>query len=175
MQILYVHASKYGNGEKVAAEFARQMAQRYVDVTIRHVRDVKANRLMDADLYVFSSPGRMGKPPRRVRRFLANVQLPVGTRCAILATELAAQPNKKTGLIPTDEELARWRQVVPIMHELLATKGLVSVEEATVQVTAVKGPLEPDWEQKVADLVAKLPCPTPIAIPDPDRAQPERR
>ena len=62
MKIEYVHASKYGNGAKVAAEFATQMVAMGAEVNVHHVREVSAKALPPADLYVFSSPGRMGRP-----------------------------------------------------------------------------------------------------------------
>ena len=62
MKIEYVHASKYGNGAKVAAEFEKQMAAKGAEVNVHHVREVSAKALPPADLYVFSSPGRMGRP-----------------------------------------------------------------------------------------------------------------
>jgi hypothetical protein len=70
---------------------------------------------------------------------------------------MAPQPNKKTGQMPTDEELAKWQRVRPIMNEILQGKGLVMVAEDKVQVTGLKGPLEDAWQQKVevfADRVA---------------------
>jgi menaquinone-dependent protoporphyrinogen IX oxidase len=38
MKIEYFHASKYGNGAKVAEEFQRQMAVKGVIVAIQHVK-----------------------------------------------------------------------------------------------------------------------------------------
>jgi hypothetical protein len=71
-----------------------------------------------ADLYLFSSPGRMGKPIGGMRRFLKKTKLPSGTKYAILTTEGAPQPDKKTGRMPTEEELAKWQRVIPIMNEI---------------------------------------------------------
>jgi menaquinone-dependent protoporphyrinogen IX oxidase len=62
MKIEYLHASKFGNGAMVAAEFARAMAARGVSVEVHHIREVRPTELSAADLYVFSSPGRFGKP-----------------------------------------------------------------------------------------------------------------
>ena len=58
--------------------------------------------------------------------------------------------------MPTEEELARWQRVRPIMNEILQAKGLVKVGEDKVYVTAMKGPLE-EGEQKVSGFVATLP------------------
>jgi hypothetical protein len=157
MDIQYVHASKFGNGAKVAAEFERQMATHGVGVAVHHVDDVKAGGLAAADLYIFSSPGRMGRPIGAMRRFLKRVSLPPGTRYALLTTEMAPRPDKKTGRMPTEEEICRFEKVRPIMHELLQAKGLVPVGVEKVYVTDMKGPLEEGWQRKVgnfADMIA---------------------
>jgi hypothetical protein len=157
MKIEYVHASKFGNGASVAEEFRRQMAAKGVTVGVHHIREARPDRLPTADLYVFSSPGRMGKPIGGMRRFLKKLRLPAGTRYAILTTEMAPQPDKKTGQIPTEEEQARWQRVRPIMNELLQGAGLVKVAEDKVHVTGLKGPLEEGWQQKVAAFAARIP------------------
>lgn len=157
MRIEYFHASKYGNGAAVADEFTRLMAAKGVTVNVHHIRDVSPKQLPAADLYLFSSPGRMGKPIGRMRRFLAKLALPAGTQYAILTTEAAPQPDKKTGRMPTEEELARWQRVIPIMNELLQAKGLVRVAEGKVHVTNLKGPLEEGWQKKVENFVAQIP------------------
>ena len=124
MRIEYFHASKYGNGAMVAEEFKKQMASWSVAVTIHRIRDARQKELPPADLYLFSSPGRMGKPIGGMRRFLEHVSL------------------------PTDEEMARWQRVIPIMNELLQEKGLVKAAEGKVLVSGLKGPLEEGWQKK---------------------------
>jgi hypothetical protein len=156
MHIEYFHASKFGNGAAVAEEFKRQLAGQGVTVSIHHIEDAAARQLPMADLYVFSSPGRFGKPIRGMRRFLARVELPAGTRYAVLTTEAAAQPDKKTGRVPSEEELAKWRRVIPIMNEILQRKGLTRVAEGKVMVTGVKGPLEEGWQLKVEAFAAQV-------------------
>ena len=157
MRIEYVHASKYGNGARVAEEFAKDMAARGVAVTIHHIDDVKPADLPPADLYLFSSPGRMGKPIKGMRAFLKSVRLPAGTRYALLTTEMAPKPDKKTGRMPTEEEICRFQKVRPIMNDLLQGKGLVEVAEEKVYVTDIKGPLEDGWRQKVEAFASSIP------------------
>ena len=167
MRIEYLHASKYGNGAMVAEEFDKQMAAKGVTVDVHHIREARPDRLPTADLYLFSSPGRMGKPIGGMRRFLKKLRLPAGTRYAILTTEMAPQPDKKTGRIPTEEEQARWQRVRPIMNELLQGAGLVKVAEDKVHVTGLKGPLEGGWQKKVAAFAARIPtrkCRAPTAV-----------
>src|SRR5258708_10830653 len=135
MNIGYYRASKFGNGAMVAEEFKKIMAARGVAVSVQHIRDADPRDLPPADLYVFSSPGRMGKPKGNARRFLRKVSLEPGTWYAILTTQAAPRPDKKTGKIPTQEELDRWERLIPGMNELLEAKGLKNVAEGTVQVT----------------------------------------
>jgi flavodoxin len=157
MSIEYVHASHYGNGAMVAEEFKKQMAAKGATVNVHHIKRMSANELPPADLYLFSSPGRMGKPIGGARRFLKNLTLPAGTEYAILTTEATPKPDKKTGKLPTEEELAKYQRVRPIMNEILEGKGLVRIAEDKVYVTGMKGPLEENWEKKVEAFVAQIP------------------
>jgi len=162
MKIEYFHASKYGNGAMVAEEFKRIMSAKNNVVDVHHIRNAKPAAMPPADLYVFSSPGRFGKPIGGMRRFLKNVRLPAGARYAILTTEAAPRPDKKTGTMPTAEEIAKWQRVRPIMNELLAAKGLKKVAEGCVLVTGLKGPLEQGWHKKVEDLAASVSSPADV-------------
>jgi menaquinone-dependent protoporphyrinogen IX oxidase len=158
MRIEYLHASRFGNGAEVADEFARRMAARGVTVNVHHIRDVAPDRLPPADLYVFSSPGQWGRPIRRVRRFLNQVVLPAGTPYALLTTEVGPpQPDKETGRIPTEEEIAKYQRVRPMINELLQGVGLVNVAEERIYVTGIKGPLEPGWRDEVEAFAARIP------------------
>lgn len=157
MTIEYFHASKFGNGVMVAEEFARQMAARGVAVNVHHIKEMNPKALPPADLYVFSAPGRIGKPIGGMRRFLKNLQAPSGARYAILTTEGAPRPDKKTGQIPTEEEIAKYQKVTPIMSELLQGAGLTEVDAEKVYVTGLKGPLEEGWEGKVEAFAARIP------------------
>jgi len=157
MKIEYFHASKYGNGAMVAEEFKRQMAAKGITVNVHHVRDARPKEISPADLYLFSSPGRMGKPIGSMRRFLKKAMLPSGTKYAILTTEAAPQPDKKTGRMPTEEEQARWHRIIPIMNEILQEKGLVKVADGKILVTGLKGPLEEGWQKKVEAFASQIP------------------
>lgn len=153
MIVEYVHASKYGNGETVAEEFSRLMAERGAKVHVHHVKDVRAKDLPPADLYLFSAPGRFGKPIGAMRRFLRKVAAPAGARCAILTTEGLPQTD---GTGPGAEEYAKRQKVTPVMRELVRGAGMVEVAAATVHVLGIKGPLEDGWERTVAALVDEL-------------------
>jgi hypothetical protein len=156
MNIGYYHASKFGNGAMVAEEFKKVMAARGVTVSVRYIRDANPRDLPREDLYIFSSPGRMGKPKGNARRFLGQVSLEPGTRYAILTTQAAPRPDKKTGKMPTQEEQDRWERVIPVMNELLEAKGLKKVAAGAILVTGIKGPLEDGWQDKVAQFADQV-------------------
>lgn len=156
MKIEYYHASEYGNGAKVAEEFRRVMAAKGVEVNVQHVRDAKPKEMPVADLYLFSSPGRFGKPIGDMRHFLKKMILPPGSRYAILATEMNPQPDKTTGRMPTEEELGKCQQVIPRMTEMLQAKGLTKVIDGKIFVVGIKGPLEDRWQGKVEEFTAAI-------------------
>jgi len=157
MKIEYFHASKYGNGARVAEEFQKQMAAKGVTVNVHHIRETRPKEMPPADLYLFSSPGRMGRPLGSVRRFLKKAKLSPGTKYALLNTQAAPQPDRKTGRMPTEEEMAKWQRMIPIMSEILQQKGLVKVAEDKILVTGMKGPLEEGWQKKVEAFIARIP------------------
>ena len=156
MKIEYFHASKYGNGAKVAEEFQRQMDAKGVTVNVHHVKSIKPKEIPPADLYVFSSPGRFGKPIGDMRSFLKKANLPAGTKYVVLVTELAPEPEKSIR-IPTEEELGKCQRVIPIMNEMLQKKGLGKVAEGKIFVTGLKGPLEEGWQKEVEAFVSLIP------------------
>jgi menaquinone-dependent protoporphyrinogen IX oxidase len=156
MRIEYFHASKYGNGASVAEEFKKQMADKGATVNVHHIRNARPEEMPPADLYVFSSPGRRGKPIVGMRRFLKKARLPSGTKYAILTTEGAPQPDTKTGQPPTEEKQNKWQRVIPVMNEILQKMGLIKVFEGKLLVTGLKGPLEEDWQKKVENFVSRI-------------------
>jgi hypothetical protein len=156
MEIEYYHASRFGNGAMVAEEFKRRSAALGATVNVHHIREADPRNLPPADLYIFSSPGQWGKPIRKVRHFLSQLALPAGTRYAVLTTEIAPRPDKKTGVLPTEEEQAKWQRVRSIMNELLQGAGLTKIADDKILVTGIKGPLEDGWETKVDDFVHQV-------------------
>lgn len=157
MKVEYFHASVYGNGATVAEEFKKQMAAKGVTVNVHHVRDARPREMPPADLYLFSSPGRMGKPIGGMHRFLKEARLPSGTQYAILTTELAPRPDKN-GRMPGEEELGRCQRIIPAMNQILQEKGLVKVAQGKILVTGFKGPLEEGWQKKVEAFASQLPA-----------------
>jgi len=157
MKIEYYHASKYGNGTKVAEEFKEQMAARGITVNIHHVKDAKPKEIPPADLYLFSSPGRFGKPIGDMQHFLKNVNLLPGTKYAVMVTELCPKPDSSIERIPSEGETGKCQRVIPIMNKMLQEKGLVKVAEDKIFVTGIKGPLENGWQKEVEAFISRIP------------------
>jgi len=159
MNIGYYHSSIYGNGATIADEFKSQMDVKGVMVNIHNIREIKPKEVTPADLYLFSSPGRFGKPPRNMQNFLKKVNLPTGTKYAVLVTELCPNPDNNTERIPSEDKAGNCQQVIPIINQLLGAKGLVKVAEGKVFVTGIKGPLENGWKKVVGEFVNQIPIP----------------
>jgi len=165
MKIEYYHASKYGNGARIAEEFKRQMAAKGVTVDVHHVRDTKREQIPPADLYLFSSPGRFGKPIGDMERFLKKINLPPGTKYALVVTELCPKPDSSVERIPAEENTGKCQRVIPIMNKILREKSLVKVAEGKIFVTGIKGPLEDGWEKIVEAFIFQIRIP-PVAVAD---------
>lgn len=163
MKIEYYHASKYGNGATVAEEFKKQMDVKGVSVNVHHVKEMKPKDVPPADLYLFSSPGRFGKPIGDMKKFLKKLDLPSGTKYAVLATEMAPKPDEQNRL-PSEEELGTCQRVIPGMDELLQKKGMIKVAEDKIFVTGMKGPLEENWQDEVQAFVSRIPVPGGVAV-----------
>ena len=69
---------------------------------------------------------------------------------------MAPRPDKRTGRMPTEEEICRFQRVRPIMHDLLRDKRMVPVDEEKVYVMDLKGPLQEGWREKVAAFAGRL-------------------
>jgi len=164
MTIEHYHASKYGNGTKVAEEFKRQMAEKGITANVHHVRDVKPREIPASDLYVFSSPGRFGKPIGDMQNFLKKANLPFKAHYAVIVTELCPEPNINTERIPTGEKTGKCQQVIPVINRLVQEKGLVKIAESKIFVTGIKGPLEKDWQKEVEAFISRIPILSNISI-----------
>jgi len=152
------HASKFGNGAKVAEELRRVMDARGHQMNVHHIDGAKPREMPRADLYIFGSPTRFGRPIGSMRRFIKKVSLPPGTKYAIFATHADAVPDKKTGKMPTEEELNRLRKTIPNLDEVLKGKGLVKVADEVFNVSAdaMKGQLKEGWQGKAEEFATSI-------------------
>ncbi len=158
MKIEIYHASKFGNGAMVAEELRKILVSKGHEVGVHHIRDSRPKELSPADLYVFGSPTRFGKPIGSMRRFTKKASLQSGTKYALFATHGEPLPDKKTGLLPTDEKIRRARQTIPILDGILKGKGLVKVADKMFIVTSteLRGHLKEGWQAGVQEFAAAI-------------------
>jgi flavodoxin len=158
MRVEIFHASKFGNGAKVAEELRRQMEAKGHQASVRHIDDSKPKELPPADLYVFGSPTRFGGPIGSMKRFAKKAVLPQGARYAVFATHGDAVPDRKTGKMPTEKELCVQRKTIPILDEIFAEKGLVKVADKIFLVSPeeMKGHLRDGWQGRVDEFTAAI-------------------
>lgn len=153
MKVEVYHASKFGNGAAVAKELQRVLELKGHQTSVHHIDESSPKELPPADLYVFGSPTRFGRPIGSMRRFAKKVRLPPGAKYAVYATHGAAVPDKKTGRIPTDEEMSRLRKTIPVLDEILKEKGFLKVADKMFLVSAeeLKGHLKDGWQGGVEE------------------------
>lgn len=158
MKVELYHASKFGNGAMVADELRRLMEAKGHQIIVHHIDETKPKEMPTADLYIFGSPTRFGGPIGSMRRFVKKAPLPSGTKYAIFATHADAIPDKKTGRMPTEEELSRERKTLPVLNQILQEKGLVKVAEKIFSVNpdTMKGPLKEDWQTRAEEFVSAI-------------------
>jgi flavodoxin len=158
MKIELFHASKFGNGAMVAEELRRVMEAKGHQLTVHHIDDSKPKEMPPADLYIFGSPTRFGGPIRGMRKFITKIVLAPGTKYAIFATHADEAPDKKTGKMPTNEELNSRRKTIPDLDEILKGKGLAKVAEIVFSVSpdTLKGPLKAGWQEKVGEFASAI-------------------
>jgi len=158
VKIEIYHASKFGNGEKVVAYLQGLLVAKGHQAEYRHIKDARPKEMPAADLYVFCAPTRLGKPIGKMRRFLKKARLPEGAKYALIATHGEPVPNKKTGKMPSAEEIEKYQQNLPTMESILRDKGAVKLAEVKVYVRGdtMKGPLADGWEKTVEEFTSRL-------------------
>ena len=159
MKIAIYFETRFGNNQRVAAHLSGTLIAKGHTTEVHKISEVKPKAIAPADLYVFSSPTRVGKPKGSMRRFLKKVQLPPKAKYALIATHGSPRPDKKTGKMPSQEEVEKYQKTLSIMQELLAGKGTKIAEmKLYVSSESMQGPLVEGWEKKVdefADLITK--------------------
>lgn len=158
MRVELFHASKFGNGARIAQELKRVFEAEGDQVMVHHIDDVRPKEVLPADLYIIGSPTRFGGPIGSMRKFLKKAQMPPGSKYAIFATHTDGGPNKKIGKAPTQEELDRVRRTIPELDQILRDKGAVKVADKVFDVTGdiMKGTLKEGWEGRVQEFTTAI-------------------
>lgn len=142
----------------VAEELRKGLTAKGHQVVVHHIDDAEPKDIPSTDLYVFGSPTRFGGPIGSMKRFLKKASLPPEAKYALFETHGDAVPNKKTGNLPTEEELVKERRTIPGMEEILKEKGLVKIADRIylVRPETLKGPLKEGWQVSAAEFASAV-------------------
>lgn len=134
MNICILYHSRYGNGRKCVEHLATTLQDLGHQTQELSMVDVAPKHVPEADLYIFSSPTRFGRPPGTVSRFLKRMSVGrAGLRYTLVATYL----DPKT-------------RALEIMERILTRKEMVKmIEGLKLRVEAFKGPLEDGHKTKI--------------------------
>ncbi|HTY47178.1 MAG TPA: flavodoxin domain-containing protein [Methanomassiliicoccales archaeon] len=157
MKVAIYYESKYGNGKAIVTRLSEMLTTHGIQVEVQHIDEAEPKEMDQADLYVFSSPTRLGKLIGSMKRFLRKASLPNGARYALIATHLALKPDRKTAEMPGPDEVAKLEQTLAMMEDILNEKGARKVASLKLHVSQITQlSLENGWEQKVDDFAVEL-------------------
>jgi flavorubredoxin len=141
MKVQIFYESKFGNGKKCVEYLGNVISGKGHDVVTNSIREVKPNSIPRSDLYIFSSPTRMGNVHGKVKKFLKKMDIPEeGKKYALIATY--ADPETKT---------------LTTMEELVKKKGLTKATDGIkIKVNGMKGPLEDSYEEKLDEFASSM-------------------
>jgi flavorubredoxin len=141
MKVCIAYESKYGNGKKCVDYLQEAIAKKGHSVETSSIYEIKPNSLPNADLYIFSSPTHIGRPPRKMKKFLNNLEI---------SQEEAKYTTMATHMDPKAKTLQ-------IMENLLQPKGMTKISDGIrIKVTGLKGPLEEGYEKKLDEFANKI-------------------
>lgn len=141
VKVHILYESKFGNGKKCANYLGNVISEKGHEVNTLSIRDIKQKSLPQSDMYIFSSPTHVGKPPGKVKRFLKKMEVPgEGIKYALMTTYV--DPETKT---------------LEKMDEQIKSKGMTKVGKGIkIQVRGMKGPLEEDYEEKLQAFASEI-------------------
>ncbi|MFP4171043.1 MAG: flavodoxin family protein [Methanomassiliicoccales archaeon] len=139
MKVDIVYESKHGNGKKCVDYLAELLRDRGEEVEILSIRDIDPTSLSGADLYVFSAPTHVGKPSRKMRKFLKGLDVDP-LRYALMTTHAREETR-----------------ALQFMEDILSAKGGEKVAEGLkIKVYAIRGPLEDDYRGRLEEFADSL-------------------
>lgn len=140
MKILVYHASKYGNGQKVAEAIADGAKAKGAEAKVLHAKEAKTEAPASYDLLVFGSPHRAGRPQGKVKKAVK------------LAGKAAAGKPFTVFTTHMDKPTAH-----STLDSLAIEAGLSKAHDGTdFKVTGMKGPLEDGAEDKARSFGEEL-------------------
>lgn len=139
MRVNIIYDSKYGNCRKISEYLENTFENNNVKTFF--VKDTDPDYIRSADLYIFSTPTKMGKATKKMRKFVKNLKVD--------------GQSVKYGLITTYSK--KKTDSLAEIERMLKKKGF---EKATknlkFKIKGKKGPLEEDFEKELDKFLEKL-------------------
>lgn len=145
-RVSIVYLTKYGNNRMCMEYLGERLQGLGHEVIIHSIDETKPDNVPRADLYVFSTPVRMGKLPGKMKRFAKRFSSR-GGRYALVVTHAS------------DENAGKWNpdRTVAAMSELLREGGMgPTMDELRVRMKDMKGPPEDNYRGKLDSLAERI-------------------
>lgn len=141
MKVCVAYDSKYGNGKKCVEYFEKVVRTKGHNISVFSIHDVKPETLPQSDLYIFSAPTHIGGPPRKMKKFLKNLNI---------KTEGAKYSLITTFMDPSTKTLVK-------MSEILDKHNITKASEGVkIKVDGMKGPLGSGFQKQIDDFAINL-------------------
>lgn len=134
MDILIIHASKYGNGLK-CSKYMKALAFKLGHTAkVVSIEDEAPEKMMPTDLFIIVSPITIRRPPRRMKKFLKKINPTIPFM------------NYSVVLTGVDEKPRGMKRI----DKILIKKNWVKVNDGIkVRVEDIEGPLEKNYIGKL--------------------------
>ena len=141
MNVCITYYSKFGNGVKCVEYVGESLKKKGNQVELLSVKAVKPDSLPSADLYIFSSPTRFGRPSGKMKKFLKELKIGnAEAKYALMGTFWEGQSK-----------------TIDILSQIMDEKGMTrACEGVLVKVGKIKGPLADDYQKTLDSFVEKL-------------------
>ena len=134
MQICITYYSKFGNNMTIADYLTKKLRADKHRVLVYALNEIKPAEMPEAQIYLFSTPIKKGKLPRKFRKVLSKLELPSqDASIAMIATSYEDPDNAL-------QELTKALEGHNLPH---SAPGLV------LQSESFKGGMKPGWEEKI--------------------------
>ncbi len=145
MKAVIVYQTTHGNNREIARHLGRALRAIGHEAECHNVHDILPEEAKGADLYIFSSPTHIGRPPRKIRSFLKSLaRVQRDGDYALVATRM---PDGK------DDRPLRTTEM---MKRALSKGQLRHRGSLEIGCMGLSGPLEEGWEKKLESFLASV-------------------
>ena len=141
MKVNIGYFTKFGNNKNISEKLGELLREKGAEAEVFSVAEKQPASMVESDIYVFSSPTRMGNPPGKIKRFVKKCNVPAGAGYAVVNSTGGPEQSK----------------VLSGIGSLCEEKGMKKAAEGVIlQIKDMKGPLEAGYEKKLNSLADTL-------------------